>query len=97
MWAIKGSGFNKMKIKKNIKIDKSNIEEISSLECVESFELLHDGTVFVRLKKEFTQGRQTLINGDYLCQFASGMWQRFGAEALNRTFMDPRKEAGNQW
>ena len=89
--------FYYMKIKKTIKIDKSNIEQISSLECVESFELRHDETVKVRLRAESTNGRQTLATGDYLCQFGNGMWQRFGVEALNRTFIDPRKEAGKQW
>lgn len=86
-----------MKIKKTIKIDKSNIEEISSLECVEKFESWHDGTIVVRLKPESTEGRQTLTNGDYLCQLANGKWQRFGAEAFGRTFIDPRKEVGRSW
>lgn len=70
-----------MKVKKTIKIDKSNIEEISSLECVERYEQWQDGTLMVYLKPECT----------------NGMWQRFGVEALNRTFMNPAKEAGSQW
>lgn len=86
-----------MKVKKTIKIDKSNIEEISSLECVERYEQWQDGTLMVYLKPESTNGRRTLTTGDYLCQFGNGMWQRFGVEALNRTFMNPAKEAGSRW
>lgn len=85
-----------MKIIKTIKIDKSNIEEISSLECVESIDWWHDDTLVVQLDNKFTRGRQTLMQGDYLCQFESGLWQRYGAEAMNRALMNPRKE-GNQW
>lgn len=80
-----------MKVKKTIKIDKSNIEEISW------YEQWQDGTLMVYLKPESTNGRRTLATGDYLCQFGNGMWQRFGVEALNRTFMNPAKEAGSQW
>lgn len=86
-----------MKVIKTIKIDKSNIKEISSLGCVENIEWLHDDTLFVRLKDGSTHGKQTLTNGDYLCQFESGLWQRFGAEALNRIFKNPAKEAGKAW
>lgn len=86
-----------MKVKKTIKIDKSNIEELSSLECVEMYEQWQDGTLMVYLKPESTNGRRTLTTGDYLCQFGNGMWQRFGVDALNRTFMNPSKEEGRQW
>lgn len=86
-----------MKVIKTIKIDKSNIEEISSLECVDGFEWWHDDTLVVRLRPEFTKGRQTLMDGDFLCQFESGLWQRFGAEALNRISRTPGREAGERW
>lgn len=95
--ALKRERLLVMKIKRNIKIDKSNIEEISSLECVEWFDLWHDGTLVVKLSPEYTKGRLTLKSGDYLCQFDSGLWQRYGAEAMSRALINPRKEGGNQW
>lgn len=94
---IKKERFLVMKIKSSIKIDKANIKEISSLECVDGFDLWHDGTLVVRLNPEFTKGRLTLTSGDYLCQFDSGLWQRYGSEAMSRALMNPRKEGGNQW
>lgn len=86
-----------MKVTKTIKIDKLNIEEIKSLECTDRLEYRDDDTIMVFLKSEFTKGRKTLSNGDFLCKFESGLWQRFGAEALARTLMNPAKEGGRQW
>ena len=81
-----------MKIVKTIKIGKSNVEEISSLECVDSIEWCEDCTLTVHIKPEMTRGRLTVRTGEYLCQFASGLWQRFGSEAFGKTICKPRKE-----
>lgn len=86
-----------MRIIKTIKIEKGAIAELRKLECVKNVDLSCDGTVIVYLDKEFTNGNQTAMGGDFLCQFANKKWQRFGAEALNRTFKNPGKEAGRQW
>lgn len=81
-----------MKIVKTIKIGKTNIEEICSLECVDQLDWLYDGTLIVHLSPGLTKGRLTVRTGEYLCQFASGLWQRFGSEAFGKTVCKPRKE-----
>lgn len=86
-----------MKIINEIKIEESAISRIARLECVERVELWHDGTIMVFLDSKYNNGRQTASNGEYLCQFENGQWQRFGAEALNRTFKNPSREGGRQW
>lgn len=86
-----------MKVIKTIKIEKSNIDELSKLDCVDSIDCKSDGTISVRIGDKYTKGNQVLFKGDYLCQFESGLWQRFGSEALNRIFKNPAKEAGKQW
>lgn len=81
-----------MKIVKTIKIGKTNIEEICSLECVDRLDWSEDGILIVHLSPGLTKGRLTVRTGEYLCQFASGLWQRFGSEAFGKTVCKPRKE-----
>lgn len=81
-----------MKIVKTIKIDRVNIEEISSLECADMIEWCDDCTLIVHIKPEMTRGRLTARTGEYICQFASGLWQRFGSEAFGKAVCKPRKE-----
>lgn len=81
-----------MKIVKTIKISKTNIEEILFLECVDRLGWSEDGTLEVHLNPGLTKGRLTVREGEYLCQFASGLWQRFGSEAFGKTVCKPRKE-----
>lgn len=86
-----------MRIIKTIKIEKGAMLELQKLECVKSVDLSDGGTVIVYLDDKFTDGKQTAMSGEFLCQFANKKWQRFGAEALNRTFKNPGREAVKQW
>lgn len=82
-----------MKIIKTIRIGRSNVEELSSLGCVDMIEWCNDCTLTVHIKPSTTKGRLTARTGEFLCQFESGLWQRFGSEALGKTICKPRKEA----
>lgn len=74
-----------MYVKKQIKICKENLELLRSLPAVRSV-VVGDGgrNIKIRLHDD-----SVLHKGDYLVQFASGLWQRFGAVAVNNLVMRP--------
>jgi len=63
-----------MKIKKTIKIERKNLNELASLECV---------------KKATVKGSRTLHGGEYLVQYDCGLYQRYGEEAIMRLVNTP--------
>lgn len=85
-----------MKVKKTIRIRKENIRELKKLECVESIEQ-NGMDILVRLKPEHTEGKQEAFKDEYLVQWNSGKWQRFGEAAFNHLYKNPAKEAGATW
>lgn len=76
-----------MKIKKTIKIERKNLNELASLECVEKATVKGNHTV--RLKEEYTKGSRTLHGGEYLVQYDCGLYQRYGEEAILRLVNTP--------
>ena len=86
-----------MKVKQYIRIRKDTIDEVSRLDCVERVEYGHNGEIVVLLKPECTKGNRQVRKDEYLVQWKSGLWQRYGSEAFGRLFKNPGKEAGNQW
>lgn len=94
-WAIR-EDLSCMKVTKQIKITKFTLGNIKKLECVENIETA-DGKVTVYLKKDMTNGRLEANMNQFLVQFQNGMWQVYGAEAINNLYKNPGKEAGNQW
>lgn len=66
-----------MKVKKTIRIRKENIRELKKLECVESIEQ-NGRDILVHLNPEYTEGKQEAVRDEYLVQWGSGKWQRFG-------------------
>lgn len=85
-----------MKVKKTIRIRKENIRELKKLECVESIEQ-NGMDILVRLKPEHTEEKQEAFKDEYLVQWNSGKWQRFGEAAFNHLYKNPAKEAGATW
>ena len=85
-----------MNVKKAIRIRKENICDISKLECVENV-VEKDGDIKVTLKPEHTDGRLEAVKDEYLVQWGSGKWQRFGEAAFNHLYKNPAKEAGAAW
>ena len=85
-----------MKVKKTIRIRKENIRELKKLECVESIEQ-NGRDILVHLNPEYTEGKQEAVRDEYLVQWGSGKWQRFGEAAFNHLYKNPAKEAGAAW
>lgn len=86
---------NRMKIIKDIRVKKENIDIIRTIECYKSDKIV-DGILTVYLNATETKGSLFVREGDYIVQFASKQWQRVGCEAYNRIFKNPAKE-GDQW
>ena len=82
---------NRMKIIKDIRVKKENIDIIRTLECYKSDKIV-DGILTVYLNATETKGSLFVREGDYIVQFASKQWQRVGCEAYNRIFKNPAKE-----
>lgn len=86
-----------MKVKKTIRVRKETVNDLLNQECVERVEQWHDGNIVVKLFPVYTDGNPELRKGEYLVQFNSGKWQRFGAEAFKKLLKNPGKEAGAAW
>lgn len=86
-----------MKVKKTIRVRKETVNELLKQECVERVEQWHDGNIVVKLLPGYTDGKPELYKGEYLVQFNSGKWQRFGSEAFQKLLKNPGKEAGVAW
>lgn len=68
------------KIIKAIKFTGTNLNDIFKLECVDGIVKDSNDESFVFLKPNYTEGRRTVNNGDYLCKLSNGMWQVFSPE-----------------
>ena len=86
-----------MKVKKTIRVRKETVNDLLKQECVERADQCHDGNIVVKLFPGYTDGKLELRNGEYLVQFNSGKWKRFGAEAFQKLLKNPGKEAGAAW
>lgn len=80
-----------MKIRKAVKFNGTDLNQIFSLPCVESIEKGEKGTPYVRIYPSATNGRLTATNGrltattgDVLVEFDNDMWQVFGQAAYDR-------------
>ncbi len=85
-----------MKVINHIRIKKETVGELMRLDAVESVEQSDGGSISVLLREECTDGKREAVKGDYLVQFASGKWQRFGEDAFLHLCHNPSC-AGNQW
>ena len=77
-----------MKIKKSIKIERKNLNELASLDCVEKA-TVKGNQITVRLKEEYTNGSRTLHEGESLVQYDCVLYQRYGEEAILRLVNTP--------
>lgn len=86
----------KMKVIYTIRVKKENINELSKLEAVERIFNNEKGRMVVLLKQDFTDGKREVAENDYIVQWKSGKYQRFGAVAFDNLFKTPSEE-GKQW
>lgn len=74
-----------MNVIKKIPINHTTYEEVKQLPCVVSIDKGTLITVYLDLDGRSCEAR----NGDYLVCFASGIWQRFGKEAMDKLAETP--------
>ena len=79
-----------MRIIKTVKVSPENYEALFALPCVTSVTRDGDLSIIVTLSKEHTRGNLRAASGDYIVQFASGEWQRFGPVAFNHLTLNPK-------
>lgn len=78
-----------MKVIYSIRIKRNKIDELRKLDIVESVDLATDGNIVVRLKPEFTDGKLEAAKDEYLVQWESGKWQRYGSVAYDLLCLNP--------
>lgn len=77
-----------MKTIQSVPISNATYEKLFSVPCVTS--VLRTGKdITVTLDASLTKGSLRASSGDYLVQFASGLWQRFGPEAWQKLLHNP--------
>lgn len=85
-----------MNVINHIGIKKETVSTIRKLEAVERVDMMPDGNIVVHLRPEFTDGKKQAVKNEYLVQWSSGKWQRFGADAFQRLFLAPNDTARQQ-
>lgn len=86
-----------MKVIQHIKIEKQNIEKLEALDCMRKIE--HDentGEIICYLRPESTFGLPVVREGEYLVQFETKLWQRFGSSAY-LAFVSNASEERRGW
>ena len=78
-----------MKVIYSIRIKRNKIDELRKLDIVESVDLTTDGNIVVSLKPELTDGKLEAAKDEYLVQWESGKWQRYGSVAYDLLCLNP--------
>ena len=81
-----------MKAIQHIKIERRNIEKLKALDCIRKIEEDKTGNITCYLHPESTSGLRIAKEGEYLVQFETNMWQRFGAIAYLALVSNPSEE-----
>lgn len=81
-----------MDVIKQIKVTYKNKSQLEKLDCVQHIELISEREIAIRLKDECTEGLPVIQEGEYLIQWKTGKWQRFGAESYNKLCTKPSKD-----
>ena len=81
-----------MKSKQHIKIERRNIEKLKALDCIRKIEEDKTGNITCYLHPESSRGLPIAKEGEYLVQFETNMWQRFGAIAYLALVSNPSEE-----
>lgn len=79
-----------MNIKYSIRVHGNNLETLKTLKCLQSVSVLEDGkAVTCQFKDNKTRGSLIARTGDWIVEFATGEYQRFGNEAYQRLCWNP--------
>ena len=76
-----------MRVTESIKFDGRNLGDMFRLKCVSAI-VKKNGQPVLHLDGRYTNGRRFVRKGEYLCRFASGMWQVFGVAAYDNLAMN---------
>lgn len=83
-----------MKILKSVRVHKDNLEKLKTLQCLQSVSTSEDGRqVVCRFKDNKTRGSLIARTDDWLVEFETGEWQRYGSEAYSTLVWSPSKIA----
>lgn len=80
-----------MRILRSIKVWNGNIDKLNQLECLRSInvdEKTKDVTCHIKDNK--TMSSLIAHSGDWLVEYETGMWQRFGDNAHSMLVFNPR-------
>lgn len=78
-----------MKVIYSIKVHRDNLEKLQKLDCFSSVGTDTSGNIVCQFKDNKTRGSLIARTGDYIVQFGSGEWQRFGSEAFSLLIKNP--------
>lgn len=85
-----------MKVIYSIKVHKDNLSKLEKMDCFSSVGIDSNGRIACQFKDNKTRGSLIARTGDFVVQFASGEWQRFGSEAYSILIKNPSAK-GAQW
>lgn len=81
-----------MDIKYSIRVHKNNLETLKTLKCLQSVSVSEDGkAVTCQFKDNKTRGSLIARTGDWIVEYATGEYQRFGNEAYQRLCWNPSR------
>lgn len=79
-----------MKIIFSIRVHRDNLERLRQLKCLQSVDVSEDGKkITCQFKDNKTRGSLIARTGDWLVEFSSGLWQRYGNEAYQGLCWNP--------
>lgn len=85
-----------MRITRSVKVWHDNMKELNKLDCLDFIKTDEKDPkqITCRFKDGMTQGSQVAHTGDYLVQYETGLWQRFGANVYASLVFNPGKQSG---
>lgn len=81
----------------SIRVYKGNIKVLKSLKCFESVSIKDGGDIICQFKPNKTRGSLIARNGDWVVEFSTGEYQRYGSEAYNRLFRTQNAESNKEY
>lgn len=88
-------GFNKkrkMKVIYSIKVHRDNLKTLQGLKCLQSVESVKMANqITCQFKDNKTRGCLIAHTNDWLVEFATGEWQKFGDAAYQQLVWNPSK------
>jgi hypothetical protein len=87
----------KMNVIYSIRVYKGNINVLKTLKCFESVSMSGDGDIICQFKPNKTRGNLIARSGDWVVEYSTGEYQRYGSEAYNRLFRTPNAESNKEY